>query len=115
MTTHEPQVLRHHSKTARNPLGKPLVIRVQGACSCGWRGLATYSLLSSIEGWELAERDATEHAEHPPNPTCEWFALCDHEAAGTLPHPALGPVPTCQRCADRFGATLSLFLEEPLK
>jgi len=33
---------------------------------------------------------------------CEWFALCDHEADGTVSHPILGAVPTCQRCADRL-------------
>lgn len=35
--------------------------------------------------------------------TCEWFALCDNEAAGVVKHPALGNVPTCRRCADRLG------------
>ena len=32
---------------------------------------------------------------------CEWFALCDHEATGTLPHPVLGDVPICDRCRAR--------------
>jgi hypothetical protein len=36
-------------------------------------------------------------------PTCAWFALCDHDAVGTVEHPVLGDVPICQRCADRFG------------
>jgi hypothetical protein len=29
---------------------------------------------------------------------CQWFALCDHEANGTMPHPVLGEVPICDRC-----------------
>lgn len=30
--------------------------------------------------------------------TCRWFALCENEATGTLPHPVLGDVPVCDRC-----------------
>lgn len=33
---------------------------------------------------------------------CEWFALCPNEADGTTPHPTLGDVPICTRCAGRF-------------
>lgn len=36
------------------------------------------------------------------NTTCEWFALCDHDAIGVTPHPILGDVPICQRCADKL-------------
>jgi hypothetical protein len=32
---------------------------------------------------------------------CEWFALCDRPATGFTPHPVLGSVPTCDRCATR--------------
>ena len=35
-------------------------------------------------------------------PLCEWFALCDHPAVGTIDHPALGAVPVCRRCIDRL-------------
>ena len=38
---------------------------------------------------------------------CEWFALCDHVAAGVVHHPILGNVPTCQRCADKLGLTFN--------
>jgi hypothetical protein len=38
---------------------------------------------------------------------CEWFALCDHVAAGVVSHPILGDVPTCQRCADKLGLTFT--------
>lgn len=30
--------------------------------------------------------------------TCQWFALCDHPATDTEPHPVLGDVPICDRC-----------------
>lgn len=30
---------------------------------------------------------------------CEWYALCVRPAAGTTPHPILGPVPICTQCA----------------
>jgi hypothetical protein len=33
-----------------------------------------------------------------PVTVCEWFALCDHEATGTMSHPVLGAVPICDRC-----------------
>lgn len=39
-------------------------------------------------------------------PTCRWFALCTRPSAGTVRHPVLGDVPTCQRCADRLGLDL---------
>ena len=58
---HEPRLARQHSKSERNALGKFVVVYVQGACTCGWRGVA-YSLHSSIEGWDLGERDAIDHA-----------------------------------------------------
>jgi hypothetical protein len=32
---------------------------------------------------------------------CEWYALCDHPATIFVRHPILGPVPTCDRCADK--------------
>lgn len=32
---------------------------------------------------------------------CEWYAMCEREAAGATPHPALGDVPICQECADK--------------
>lgn len=37
---------------------------------------------------------------------CEWFVMCDQEAAGAVRHPVLGAVPTCQWCADKLGLTL---------
>lgn len=30
---------------------------------------------------------------------CRWFARCGRPATGTTPHPVLGDVPTCDRCA----------------
>jgi hypothetical protein len=31
--------------------------------------------------------------------TCQWFLRCSQPATGTSPHPILGAVPTCARCA----------------
>jgi hypothetical protein len=42
------------------------------------------------------------------NTTCEWFALCDNASVGTVKHPILGDVPTCQRCADKLSLDLDL-------
>jgi hypothetical protein len=33
--------------------------------------------------------------------TCEWFLLCANEATTTEPHPILGQVPICVRCAEK--------------
>lgn len=33
---------------------------------------------------------------------CMWFALCDKMAVTTEPHPILGNVPICERCAARI-------------
>jgi hypothetical protein len=30
---------------------------------------------------------------------CMWFVRCERPATGLTPHPALGDVPTCDRCA----------------
>lgn len=32
---------------------------------------------------------------------CEWFALCDHDAAMLRHHQVLGYVPICERCDDK--------------
>ena len=33
---------------------------------------------------------------------CEWFAMCNNAATTTEPHPILGDVPICKRCADKL-------------
>lgn len=33
---------------------------------------------------------------------CGWFALCENTATTTAPHPILGWIPVCQRCAERI-------------
>lgn len=34
---------------------------------------------------------------------CEWFAKCENETSTTIPHPVLGDVPICGRCARTVG------------
>lgn len=36
---------------------------------------------------------------------CHWFARCPNAAVTSVPHPVLGDVPVCQRCAVLAGAT----------
>ena len=38
---------------------------------------------------------------------CGWFARCDRPANGVQPHPILGDIPSCQRCADVVSGTLT--------
>lgn len=33
---------------------------------------------------------------------CEWFALCERKAEGTLSHPILGEVPICRECRAKY-------------
>lgn len=34
---------------------------------------------------------------------CDWYALCNNWADGLVDHPVLGPVATCERCAEMHG------------
>lgn len=51
-----------------------------------------------VPATEMVELGLADFNEGGP---CEWYALCDQEAAGTVDHPALGAVPTCHRCAKK--------------
>jgi hypothetical protein len=82
------------------------------SAACGaWRNLA---------GTDNAHEDCTGRVNLPPpddvctchchqRGICRWFALCDHEAVGTVPHPVLGDVPACQRCVDKLDLPVKLF------
>lgn len=34
-----------------------------------------------------------------PEAPCKWFMMCPNAATRTVPHPILGNVPCCERCA----------------
>lgn len=40
---------------------------------------------------------------------CKNFAGCTNEAVGTVPNNILGPVPSCERCAQVVGLPLTPF------
>lgn len=42
---------------------------------------------------------------------CQWFAMCTNAPTGTTPHPILGDVPICPRCAKRFDLSITPFKE----
>lgn len=42
---------------------------------------------------------------------CRWFAKCDQLTTVGLPHPVLGVVPCCLRCAERVGYTVADLIE----
>lgn len=55
--------------------------------------------LEHDESWRTVnDRLWIDTYEEEETPTCEWFALCDRAATGTLSHPFLGDVPVCDRC-----------------
>lgn len=39
---------------------------------------------------------------------CQQYARCTNTTLTVLPHPILGPVPCCTRCANRFGNVADL-------
>jgi hypothetical protein len=45
--------------------------------------------------------------------SCEWFAMCDNDAVGTTPHPVLGTVDICDRCATRHGLQVTRWMTLP--
>jgi hypothetical protein len=47
---------------------------------------------------DAAQADADAARQRELVTICEWFALCDHAATGTMTHPILGEVPICDRC-----------------
>ncbi|WP_018502939.1 hypothetical protein [Parafrankia discariae] len=59
----------------------------------------------AVEPIEVVGLDVLRAAldEAPAGP-CEWFALCDHPADRYRPHPILGQVPICARCAEKLSA-----------
>ena len=42
-------------------------------------------------------------------PICDWFYFCDGPAIGTTPHPTLGDVFVCRRCASRLKLVVTPF------
>lgn len=42
---------------------------------------------------------------------CMWFVMCTRTAIGTTPHPILGLVAVCQRCADKMSLPVTPFTE----
>lgn len=59
----------------------------------------------TAEGYRAAAKSIQQAASRLAlsiNPTgCEWFGTCENPAVTHIPHPILGAVPTCQRCADK--------------
>lgn len=39
---------------------------------------------------------------------CDYFLLCENEPDGFADNPILGPVKTCQRCADKVGVDIAV-------
>ena len=45
--------------------------------------------------------DRDNHEPEEPE-FCQWFVKCINQAVGVVPHPILGDVPICKRCADKL-------------
>lgn len=57
-----------------------------------------YGIRQSYEAAFTAAVERTIRAKISGAPVCEWFAMCANPAVGTVAHPIMGEVPTCQRC-----------------
>lgn len=78
-----------------------LPAHVNGLCESGWH--------TDCPQAPLADPTGNGQCACLCHITCQWFARCDHRAAGEVAHPVLGSVPTCTRCADRMDLT---FIEQ---
>jgi hypothetical protein len=66
-----------------------------GHCGRGWDDAV-------VTGWTPTPAGRCPfEAEHEYAEPCQWFALCENDATQTRPHPILGDVPICDRCAAR--------------
>lgn len=55
----------------------------------------------------------TTDTDRPIYQLCEWYALCMNAAVGTTPHPVLGDVPICVRCAKKHELNVTVYLPVP--
>jgi hypothetical protein len=49
--------------------------------------------------WDGERWHAAKYRKHA---VCRQFLMCENTAVTALPHPILGDVPACQRCADKL-------------
>lgn len=104
----EPGVYFTH---ARNAVGDTQVLNTARDVlnATGW---LTATVLNSGATEDYYVLRTVEVPPTPRRPTvlaCRYYALCNYQADGTTAHPILGPVPTCQRCADKHALTLTPF------
>jgi hypothetical protein len=76
----------------------------------GFDVLADYTI--NLEEWigagtevdQLCRKIEAQDAgiKYIPRPACQVFAMCTHEATTKMPHPVLGEVPACLRCANKM-------------
>lgn len=70
-------------------------------CAC-WDGVVRHEHEHEAQHNEFPHEALIARAGDVPATApapCEWFLLCANEATTTRPHPVLGDVPCCDRCA----------------
>lgn len=87
-------------RRAYTPADGTIVLKTQphGAPRNGTMGQC-YIMSEDGDFIGMVDQRSLTRVDRKPSPLfCQWFALCKNKATGTTPHPALGDVPTCDRC-----------------
>lgn len=63
----------------------------------------TFELPCALHGTQAADHPMTM-VRVPGDVACQWSLPCTEPAEWLMHHPTLGPVPTCNGCADRSDA-----------
>ena len=75
------------------------IVREEGTLTCSGCGTPLPTEGDFARHFIVTNRRLLNLGECPnPKPMCEWYAKCYNRSSGTVNHPTLGDIPTCERC-----------------